>query len=423
MVVLTVELRGERQRFTFDRPFKIGNTAACDVYLVTSAPQPHAIQIGVLPHEAFIASLDGHVDVELDGWRAPLSLRHPLRIGTVLKIHEAQITFDQVPVRAVETIDRDAARDFDRDVAEIEARRPPPRPQLDAHKLTMDDVDRARDPDPSELVLRPPSTLGELERVLGLVLPRDLFVPTHVYFRSGTASDHAVSGFSADLATGSLVPHGGHIENARSVWLSAYTIGWSCGRARCEAALAARHGPPVVASDGRTEYRVFGKYLVDANDGDAFTLHWSRFAPDWAVPYDRELRASALRELTTALSSSTRRPDILSRIAALPTAAGLRGSDTGHTIEIELSPRMSALELVMVLGLADVAWKRGHGTDDVPYHIVRIADGTPRPPRISAWILELRLDAHYPSGDHIAEVPYAMRLVAADRVRWIAVRN
>jgi hypothetical protein len=303
-------------------------------------------------------------------------------------------------------IDRKDAADFDRDVAAIEAAKPPPRPRIDSYSLTMDDVTRVREPDPRALVERPPDKLGKLEAALGLALPADLWVPTGVMVSEGRTGDHAVLSFNASIFTGALNPFGGYIEDARSSWLESFRVRWSRGRAGCMEALA-RIGQ--------------GNFLVDASDGDAFTLAWYDKLPDRALP-PAAGRARWLGELAASLASIDRIAELAAFVRSAPASVGIRiGSDTRWQVQLELAPRCPATEIVHALGWTDVAWMRRPGNDDVPYVIVPTRDEYPRPPTIGRWRLDVEFDGHLPDGPLFPDRRFLRSISAADRVRWISI--
>jgi hypothetical protein len=419
VVVLHVESGGQVRRFSFDRTFTIGTFPDCTVAL-PPAPDPYTVVVFVLADRARVGAGNRRVPAALDGHDIDLDRRHELHAGNMLVIPGATIRIEQVPERPND-FDDDAARKFDRDLRAQIASEPPPRRPLDSTELTMEHVTRSRPQDPARLVSRPPQTLGELEAALGLAFPVDLYVTAGVYIGPGPSSDHDVHSLSATLVLGTLTLAVGSIEDTRHNYLDHYRIEWSRGRPHCESALSTTSGGPIAVRHEGELYRVYGNFVVDARDTDAFSLSWYSKRPDWAVPCDEVLRAGWLSELAATLAACARLEDLAARLGHAAASAGIRTDQGDSGLSIELAPTIAAPALVLALGWSEMAWQRAHGHDDVPYVLVHTRDERLRVPRIGRWRLSCHLDAAFPGGPVHAGNPYLRTIVAADRVRYLQI--
>jgi hypothetical protein len=215
----------------------------------------------------------------------------------------------------------------------------------------------------------------------------------------------------------------GFIADMRNRYLDDYHVDWSHGRARCESALSTTFGVPVAVSHERTLYRVYGNFIVDARDTDAFSLTWHSKPPDWAVPCDEALRAGWLSQLAATIAACTRLDELVDRLGNVPASAGIRTDQGRHDLWIELTPTIPATALVLALGLSDMVWKRVDGNDDVPYVLVHTRDERLREPRIGRWRCSCRLDRSFPNGPEHASKRYLRTIVAADRVRYLYIAH
>ncbi len=421
MVVLQVESGGQVRRFSFDRTFTIGTFPGCAVAL-PPAPDPYTVVLFVLEDRANVGAGNRRVSATLDGYDIDLDRRHELHAGSVLVIPGATITIEQVPDRP-NNFDHDAARKFDSGLKAQIANEPPPRRPVDSTELSMEQVTRSRAAEPARLVSRPPQTLGELEAVLGLAFPVDLYVTAGVYLGPGPSSDHEVHSLSATLVLGSLTLAAGSIEDMRHNYLESYRIGWSHGRPHCESALSTTFGAPIAVRHQSELYRVYGNFIVDARDTDAFSLSWHSKLPDWAVPCDEVLRAGWLSELAATLAACARLEDLVARLGHVPASAGIRTDQGRSGLSIELAPTIAAPALVLALGWSDMAWQRAHGSDDVPYVLVHTRDERLRVPRIGRWRFSCHLDASFPRGPVHTSNRYLRTIVAADRVRYLHIER
>ncbi len=199
--------------------------------------------------------------------------------------------------------------------------------------------------------------------------------------------------------------------------LTSYLVMFRRGRAACEAALRAQHGPPLANQrPGSRGLHQYGPFFVSVGDGDDFVLEWYDAEPDWAKPaVDAGARIQAVADIAAVLRGAGTEAAIAARAGDV----GIRTIDRG----LEFEPPMPATDFARALGVPDPV-ARTVGVHMSEWRIATVAGAGTADLRVGPWELEAYLDGPA-SGDAVpgVSIPAGVvrRLGERDVVRSVRI--
>jgi hypothetical protein len=281
---------------------------------------------------------------------------------------------------------------------------------------------------------RVPRTVGELEAALQLVLDGSGVMMNSLHAPVPTEKmqplSEAVESVSVDFRWDM------HHErpcktmaDVRQRSLQEFRVQLRSDWEACEARLRERHGAPTTVTTGSLTYLRSGPFFVLPLAGGAFSLTFFERTPDWALPKpDEDDRTGFLRELSRILEHAEGYVEVLAGIRLASPRCGIaaRGDSTsGH---IELSPAMSAVDLVRLW-----SWHEAIGQSvDVhmsSWHVRLLSRSSTglstHTPVLGKWEVDVRLEG-LPSGDPVQSSPAGpfgyRHLGIKDLVRHVSIR-
>lgn len=338
MVVLTVSQRGQaRAKHAFGRTFTIGNSEGCDLFVFWENQwmPGQQIHVRIAVEGIEVRLVENENGFELNDIYPDLTFPHYLRAGDRFTKPGIEIVIEQVPELPPDIavlpprIDASDAAAFERDTDHLSSIRPPPRPRIDDHELTLDDLGRTGMPS-LDAVLRfgEWAQIGELERALGVVLPEDLMSWGTISIRGGAPRGGLVA-FSVSHTIGILQGVSMWMSEVRRQLIDECEVEWSHGRAACEPRIAGSH-----------------HFFLGPKEGDGFVLCWYRERPQWSIPCDHALRHQWVTWFVEQLEVDGTWERVSAMLDAAPAAAGLVRGGPG----LVFWPRIRMSDLVQLLG-------------------------------------------------------------------------
>lgn len=285
---------------------------------------------------------------------------------------------------------------------------------------------------------RPPGTIGELEKGLGLRFD-DTFVEGNTMGSFSAPPPFVTSRppLTAILVSLSVTyPWDMHhvappssVADLRSQSVSSVTVRFARGRSEIEAKLRGRFGMPRDVPNHRAYERWFVSTAPE--EGEACSLTHHDRLPDWALDApDVSARETFLVALTAALRDATSVADVERAASSPPVGSGIVFKGTSSKrVSFELAPPIAALEMVRILGLEGAI---GESTDVhmSSWKIKLVVGATERGsatayPTFGRGTLEASLTTRPTGGavpGHQAGPKGHERLAAADLVRYVVAR-